>query len=100
MMQTLGAPDVRISDPGADARNAWKSETPPGQALARTSTLVGQDPVLDAITDLRSGVAERVRRVLGREEGLDAALVGHVVPLLAWDEVAADVVHALRRAAP
>src|SRR6185436_16049089 len=38
-------------------------------------------------------------RVLRSEEGLSAALVPHVIPLLAWHPVAADAVFALRKVA-
>jgi ATP:ADP antiporter, AAA family len=40
-----------------------------------------------------------VVRVLRSEEGLSAALVPHVIPLLAWHPVAADAVFALRKVA-
>lgn len=55
------------------------------------------DPALRAIADLRSGMRDRVRRVLdGR--GLDPALAGHVIPLLADDELFPPAAAALRRA--
>lgn len=54
------------------------------------------DPLLRAIADLRSGRPERVRSVLGAGE-LDPALVGHVIPLLANDELFAAAATSLRR---
>jgi ATP/ADP translocase len=58
------------------------------------------DPLLEAIADLRSGDPGRIRLVLRREEGLDPALVAHMIPLLARDDVFGDALWALRRAAP
>jgi ATP/ADP translocase len=58
------------------------------------------DPVTTRIAALRSGDPQSVRRVLHEEEGLDVALAPHLIPLLAWDEVAAEVVTALRPLAP
>ena len=55
-----------------------------------------EDPLLRSVADLRSGERERVRSVLERGEGLDPALVGHVIPLLARRDVAAEAVRALR----
>ncbi len=54
------------------------------------------DPVATRIVELRSGDAERVRRALGGGEPLSAVHVGHVVPLLAWDEVCEEALTALR----
>jgi hypothetical protein len=48
---------------------------------------------------LKSRDRDRIRAVLRSDEPLTAALVPHVIPLLAWDPVAADAVHALRRVA-
>jgi len=91
MLRTLGVtrsdfglhiPDVPEPQPRADAQM-------PG-AL---------DPEIEAILSLRSRDPERVVRVLRSEEGLSAALVPHVIPLLAWHPVAADAVFALRKVA-
>jgi ATP:ADP antiporter, AAA family len=57
------------------------------------------DPEIEAILALRSRDPDRVVRVLRSEEGLSAALVPHVIPLLAWHPVAADAVFALRKVA-
>ena len=43
--------------------------------------------------------ASQVVRVLRDENGLAAALVPHVIPLLAWDAVAEEAVRALRKVA-
>src|SRR4030095_17135139 len=54
---------------------------------------------LQAILQLRSRNVDQVARVLRSEEGLGAALVPHVIPLLAWHPVAANAVFALRKVA-
>jgi AAA family ATP:ADP antiporter len=57
------------------------------------------DPEVQRILALRSRNRDRVVRVLREEEALSAALVPHVIPLLAWDAVAEEAVRALRKAA-
>ena len=57
------------------------------------------DPEMQRILALRSRNRDRVVRVLRAEEALPAALVPHVIPLLAWDTVAEEAVRALRKAA-
>ena len=59
----------------------------------------GSDPVLAEIHALRSNDSATIRRVLKRDKGLPAALVPHVIPLLAWDDLAPDCVRALRSVA-
>jgi hypothetical protein len=49
---------------------------------------------------LRSGNIEKTRRALRDPEGLNPALVPHVISLLAWDEVFPDALAALRNIAP
>jgi hypothetical protein len=58
------------------------------------------DGMARAVADLRSGDAEAVRRVLKRAEGGDPALIGHLIPLLARNDVFLEVLRALRHAAP
>ena len=48
---------------------------------------------------LHSGDREAVRRVLRSGNGPSAALVPHVIPLLAWDDVSEDCIRALRSVA-
>jgi hypothetical protein len=57
------------------------------------------DATVLRITELHSGDRTRVRAALAAEE-LTPAMVPHVIPLLAWDEVARNVSDALRRIAP
>ncbi len=57
------------------------------------------DQRLGEIIALRSGDPEAIRTVLRSAAGLPTVLVPHVIPLLAWDAVAADAIRALRSAA-
>jgi ATP/ADP translocase len=57
------------------------------------------DAITAAIRDLRSRDRERVRAVLSRTP-LPPELVPHVIPLLAWDDVARNAGDALRTIAP
>jgi ATP:ADP antiporter, AAA family len=51
------------------------------------------------IVALRSRDRDRIVRVLRQENGIPATLVPHVIPLLAWDPVSQDAIHALRKVA-
>jgi hypothetical protein len=57
------------------------------------------DPEIQEILALRSRDRERIVAVLQVEECLPATLLPHVIPLLAWDPVAAEAVRALRKGA-
>jgi hypothetical protein len=70
-----------------------------GTAGAGTASS-GADPVMQAITELRSRRPEAIRVALHRPEVTDPALVGHLIPLLADNTVFLDVVRALRRSGP
>ena len=63
------------------------------------ATTQALDPELDDIVALRSRDRNRVLAVLSRESNLGAALIPHVIPLLAWDPVADYALVALRKAA-
>jgi hypothetical protein len=63
------------------------------------ATTEALDPELDDIVALRSRERNRVLAVLSRESNLGAALVPHVIPLLAWDPVADYALVALRKVA-
>jgi hypothetical protein len=65
--------------------------TDPAPARAPAETL---DPLLARAAALRSGDAARVRAALAGPP-LTNSLVAHAIPLLAWDDVAADATHAL-----
>jgi hypothetical protein len=58
------------------------------------------DDVPQVVAELRSADAEVVHRALRRIETANPALVGHLIPLLARNDVFLDVLRALRRAAP
>jgi len=91
MLRTLG---VTRSDFGL---RVPLSPEPPGRADAAVP--VALDAEMEAILSLRSRDPDRVVPVLRSDEGLSAALVPHVIPLLAWHPVAADAVFALRKVA-
>ncbi len=57
------------------------------------------DPLLAMIADLRSDHSEAILRLVRRED-LDPALVGHLIPLLARNDLFLDVLRALRRLVP
>jgi len=67
-------------------------------APAPTPAVDVRDARIAELADLRSGRAERIRRVLARP--LSADLASHVVPLLAWSPVADDARQALQAIAP
>ena len=71
-------------------RAARRTRRPP-----RPATRVPQ-----TVADLRSGDPERQRRALRRPEAADPALVGHLIPLLAGNDLFLDVLRVLRRSAP
>jgi hypothetical protein len=59
------------------------------------------DPVAQAVADLRSSDPESIRRGLrAAGETMDPALVGHLIPLLARNDVFLETLRALRRALP
>ncbi|HEV7503094.1 MAG TPA: hypothetical protein VGQ33_23910, partial [Vicinamibacteria bacterium] len=70
-----------------------------GQA-DETPADLGDDPLTRTIALLRAPEAETVRRGLRRPEASDRAAVGHLVPLLARNELFLDVLRALRPATP
>jgi ATP:ADP antiporter, AAA family len=59
----------------------------------------GIDPEVQEIIALRSRDRERIVPVLRHDDGIPHSLVPHVIPLLAWDPVAQDAIHALRKIA-
>jgi hypothetical protein len=71
-----------------------------GQAtLNAAMTAALSDPDVRDVLSLRSHDRERILEVVGREEGLKAALVPHVISLLAWEPVADHAMFALRKVA-
>jgi hypothetical protein len=78
----------------AEGAAAWS-----GAASTADDARSDVDLLLARIADLRSGQAARVRRALREREALEAALVSHLIPLLARDDLYLDVLRALRRGA-
>lgn len=76
---------------------ATASRDPEDTDLAADHVATVKDPVLADIAALRSNDPDRVLPILQRGEGLEAMLVAHVIPLLAWDAVANNAVYALRK---
>jgi AAA family ATP:ADP antiporter len=75
----------------------------PAVASHKASTPVppsAVDSSIQDITSLRSRDGDRVRAVLRRDEELASVLIPHVIPLLAWDLVAADAIRALQKVVP
>jgi hypothetical protein len=89
------------TDPGSAAlrqRTATAATVVNSRSAAR-STSERVDVDLQQIAELRSRDRARVLAVLQAHEGIPAALVPHVIPLLAWDAVADEAVRALQRVA-
>jgi hypothetical protein len=81
-----------------------RAEAPTGPVRTRampplTASQAPLDPEVADIVVLRSRDRARIGAILTRQDGIAAALVPHVVPLLAWDPVAEEAVHALRKVA-
>jgi len=71
-----------------------------GIALHREAQAPALDALLPIVTDLRSPEAAVVRGALQQMPAPPAAVVGHVIPLLARDDLFVDVLRTLRRVAP
>jgi ATP:ADP antiporter, AAA family len=73
----------------------------PFESRIETSAIPGSvnDPDIQNILTLRSRNREQVVRVLREDQAVTAAVVPHVIPLLAWDAVAEEAVRALRKTA-
>jgi hypothetical protein len=70
-----------------------------GTAGVKNPEVGPDDAITQAMRELRSGDAARVRRVLASPAPLEPALVPVAIQLLAWDEVARDAFEALHRVA-
>jgi hypothetical protein len=84
------------------AAKGGEAEQAPGRAMPAAGGFAELDKFdsdMLQILALRSRDRERVQRVLRSERGLAAMMIPHVIPLLAWDPVAADAADALRRVA-
>ncbi len=83
----------RIDDSG---RGTLRTRTPAAKAASVVPP--ARDLLVDAIAEVRSADLARIRRVLSAAS-LDPALVPHVIPLLANDDLAREVVQTLRSVA-
>ena len=105
MMLTLGDLDLRaltrssMQDvPSLRLRREAAGAVTPPRAPTPTST-AALEPIIEQTIALRSGDPEQIRRVLSQPRSISTALVPHVIPLLAWDEVSPAAQQALRRVA-
>jgi hypothetical protein len=89
---------LRRSAAGAVGGHDALEATHPREARLPAPT-PGAVQMLEEIAALGSHDRNQVLRVLGREHGLAAPLVPHVIPLLAWDSVGQDCIRALRSVA-
>ena len=96
-METITAFDIRQLVGSEGIEGTLDSEQ--DEAAASPSKAPAPDDLTAAIEDLRSRDRDRVRAVLSRGP-LSSGLVPHVIPLLAWDEVARQAGDALRIVAP
>lgn len=97
MLQTLPAIRARAAERTADTP-ATAARRPPVEKAVPTITAMAQDPELRDIAALRSRDRDKILQVL-QSQKLTPMLVPHVIPLLAWDAVAAPALDALRRIA-
>jgi hypothetical protein len=103
---TLAGTDLRQMRSALLSEAARRSEAAEGaaDALPAHTGSLAQDALLGRIAELRSGEAERIRHALREREAHDLAvepaLVPHLLPLLARNDVYLDVLRALRRLAP
>ena len=93
MMRTMRAPRPAL------ARTSNETRAPADTTSTGRMPTPVNDPEVREIVALRSRNREAVLQVLRSEEGLQATLIPHVIPLLAWDPVAEDAVRALRKVA-
>jgi hypothetical protein len=75
---------------------ARQPESPGAPAtISQESVANLTDPILQRLADLRSGNPEIIRRTLSSAERLDALLAAQLIVLLAWDEIAPNVLRTL-----
>jgi len=103
MLQTVGTLGLVPSSPARTAGTDPPKQTPevaqPPAGSTPEPAIPVVDPLIARITELRSRDVERVRQAL-TSEPMETALVPHVLPLLAWDDVATPATQALRDIAP
>jgi len=109
---SLRAGRVRLSESDAVDNATLLTLAQTGLALDRNTLLreieairardeaASPDPLLQAIADLRSGDKGLMRLVLRQPPRPPSALVPHMLPMLAQDDLFLEVLRALRRMAP
>jgi ATP:ADP antiporter, AAA family len=83
--------------PARSKHHAAREEVP--VVAPQVMSPVESDVVVAKIAALRSRDKERILRVLHEGDGLEPMVVPHVIQLLAWDAIAPDAIHALRKVA-
>jgi len=91
---------VRESEEAKDRSTVTQVPTQPvtSEAYAGATTVLS-DPVLQQVAVLRSGNSDKVLRFLDANPKVKPYLVQHLIALLGWDRVSAQVTGALRRVA-
>jgi hypothetical protein len=70
-----------------------------GETRSLATRPAAEDAVVETVAELRSPEPDVVRRALRRAEAAEPAVVGHVIPLLARNDLFLDALRALRRGA-
>ncbi len=103
MLQTVGtlglAPSSPERVPGITPPGQMPTDGSPTPGVVTEPTMPVTDPVVTRITELRSRDGDRVRKALTNAP-LTPLMAPHVVPLLAWDEVATTAMQVLREISP
>ena len=77
------------------------TQTPPatrtGEPITQEHRPLLSDPLLQQLSDLRSGNLELVRKTLKKLDHLDSVLTPQLIELLGWDEIAPDAIELLRK---
>ena len=100
LLQTAGALGITLLDTSEPALEEVRGSAPrPAVPTRPPPSAVTLTPEFAQIGELRSRNPTAVRRVLSTRP-FPLPLIAYVVPLLAWDEVAQDVIATLRDVAP
>jgi hypothetical protein len=90
---------LRTLDGNLQAGRGVRDTVAAAPTTQTATTASSLDPETRATLALRSRDRDRVLKVLTSKEDLSPALVSHIIPLLAWDQVAPAALGALRRIA-
>ncbi|MFN3197858.1 MAG: hypothetical protein ACE366_05505 [Bradymonadia bacterium] len=89
-----------IASPELTARRQEAAQARQDRIPSEPTGPVTLEPVVQLTLELRSGDLTRVKQALRHPRAVDRALVPHLIPLLAWDEVYPLAIKLLRRLAP